>query len=126
MTIRTLQLYILALLTVSCIYCSNAIAHSFELPPDEQVMLTGNGLSTQVLTCDVEHNDIDNDWLMNFISADNTSIINNLIMPQGTISSVCFPVNHKKSIRVELGAGAKLGITNTSSELVRLSCVQVR
>lgn len=105
-------------------YSSNAAYCSFDLPPSEQVVVKGNQLKTRILSCKITTNGEDNNHLLNFISEYNTSVINNLILPEGTIMSLSFNSLEGNKLTFELKENARLGITNDSSEFIKLTCEQ--
>lgn len=105
-------------------YSSNAAHCAFDLPPSEQVIVKGNQSKSRILSCQITTNGEDNNHLLNFISEHNTSVINNLILPEGTIMSLSFNSLEGNKLTFELKENARLGITNDSSEFIKLTCEQ--
>lgn len=112
----------LGLLTCALSYQVHSENCSFTLPPNEQVIIKGNTQASKTLDCKVEDNGLGNDYLLNFISENNTSIVNNLVMPEGTIMSLSFPSEGGKDLCFKLKPNAKLGITNDTSDFIRVKC----
>lgn len=97
---------------------------AFDLPPNEQKVLNGSELASDTLICQVKANGEDNYHLLNFISERNTSTVNNLVLAEGTIMSLSFATLEDNKLTFKFGEQARLGITNDSTEFIRLTCNQ--
>jgi hypothetical protein len=105
------------------IYGLSHAAHCiFDLPPSEQLIIKGDQLALKTLHCEVETNGEESNHLLNFISESNTSVVNNLVLPEGTIMSLSFASLENDKLTFELKENARLGITNDSNEFIRLAC----
>ncbi|HHF7346129.1 TPA: hypothetical protein ACPSKE_002739 [Legionella feeleii] len=113
----------LGIIVPSLFYNANAAQCSYELPPNEQLTLNGNENTSRQLSCKVEHSGQESDYLIDFVSETNTSFVNNLMMPEGTIMSLSFASMNNNELRFELKPKARLGITNDSADFIRLKCI---
>ena len=113
-----------ALLLLIIIPACNAAHCIFDLPPGEQMFVNGNQNESKLLKCQVETSAQDSPNLLNFVSEVNTSVINNLILPEGTIMSLAFAFLDEDRLTVELKEKARLAITNDTNEFIKLYCVQ--
>ncbi|KTC90185.1 hypothetical protein OQJ18_05130 [Fluoribacter dumoffii] len=117
--------YILGLILFTLSFVGNADQCSYELPPNEQITLQGKETGSRTLSCKVEHNVEGSDFMMNFVSETNTSIVNNLIMPEDTIMTLSFASMNNNALKLELKTKAKLGITNESTDVIRMICLEL-
>ncbi|KTD42225.1 hypothetical protein [Legionella parisiensis] len=125
MKARQTLIYTLGLVLFILSFPGNTDQCSYELPPNEQVIIHGKETESKTLTCKVEQNEEESDFLMDFVSETNTSIVNNLIMTEGTIMSLSFASINNNELRLELKPNARLGITNESTEFIRLICLKL-
>jgi hypothetical protein len=116
------NIFIIGMLLCIQPYIGHAASCSFTLPPNEQVVINGHKDTSRTMDCRVEDNGLGNDYLLNFISELNTSVVNNLIMPEGTIMSLSLPPKSSNELCFKLKPRAKLGITNDTADFLRVRC----
>ncbi|WP_133136751.1 hypothetical protein [Legionella rowbothamii] len=102
----------------------NTADRNFALPPNELIMLDGDSLQNKLITCQVKADVEENYHLLSFISEKGTSIVNNLVLPEGTIMSLSFHSLEQGKLTIELKKGSHLGITNDTEEFIKLICDQ--
>lgn len=117
--------YILTGLLLFTFHCIHAEQCAFNLPPNEQAVINGSQLKSKTLNCKVKTDGGDNYHLLNFISKTNTSIVNNLILPEGTIMTLSFAALENDRLTFQVENNAQLGITNDSTEFIKLTCDQL-
>lgn len=100
----------------------NTADRNFALPPNELIMIDEDLLQSRPLTCQVKADEEENYHLLSFISESGTSIVNNLVLPEGTIMSLSFHSLEQGKLTIELKKGAHLGITNDTEEFIKLIC----
>lgn len=119
------SIYILVSVLSLFLFGSGQAANcAFDLPPNELIIINGDRINPKILTCEVKTNGEDNYHLLSFSSESNTSIVNNLILPEGTIMSLSFTALDNNKLTFELKDNARLGITNDTSEFIKLACDQ--
>ncbi|WP_058533236.1 hypothetical protein [Legionella saoudiensis] len=123
MKTRTSYPYIIFGLFLFAISVSvNTADRNFALPPSELIMIDGDSLENRLLTCQVKADEKENYHLLSFISESGTSIVNNLVLPEGTIMSLSFHSLESGKLTIELKEGAHIGITNDTEEFIKLIC----
>ncbi|STY28299.1 Uncharacterised protein [Legionella wadsworthii] len=102
------------------------LAHAdctLELPPNEEMVIHGDLNTSRLLTCSIIYYGDNNDYLLNFITKTNTSFVNHLMMPEGTLMSLSFAsLNNDNELKLKLESKAQLGITNDSDNFIHLKC----
>lgn len=79
----------------------NTADRNFALPPNELIMLDGDSLQNKLITCQVKADVEENYHLLSFISEKGTSIVNNLVLPEGTIMSLSFHSLEQGKLTIE-------------------------
>lgn len=115
----------ISLLTYLMIYCLSGIAYSescsFTLLANDDISLHGNLESPKKLVCKIESNNQEQDNILNFISIKNNSIVNDILVKEGTILVMPF-IGATDRFSFELAPQAVLEIVNHNEQAVQFDC----